>query len=254
MSNSEIKIKKALVILMLFGICAECFNVSAQQGPPLSKNFVRAAQLFLWSLIPELSGKKYVMSLQAGVPYDPDVESLHTFGLKVGEGFEGAVIGESEKGEVHPKQFLQAWFSFNRDGQLWHVTLGGPVVGSPEASQEVRKLIQSHPEWTEAQAVAALESAGAKYGPAKKNEFVKKLPMEQLQELLEGKVTVESVEFNGLGKVHEGSFVFLEWDVEVKVSRGDGSEASYWLTFEPFKGQLTQLSLREGRSNAPLKR
>ncbi|HXL08957.1 MAG TPA: hypothetical protein VN966_01930 [Candidatus Bathyarchaeia archaeon] len=60
----------------------------ADARPPakISSDFYRFGQEFLRALYPELSGKRYVVSIESAVPYDDPASLAYWFRLSVGEG------------------------------------------------------------------------------------------------------------------------------------------------------------------------
>ena len=109
----------------------------------------------------------------------------------------------------------------------------------------VRGLIESHPEWSDAEAIQALKAAGARYGPREKEEFVSSLHLERAERFL-GKLTIKSVEFRGPSADHTGQFAAgtLDWVVQTEAEFSDGTHCEYGFTFEPFAGKLMSLSRR----------
>jgi hypothetical protein len=114
-----------------------------------------------------------------------------------------------------------------------------------KALRDIRQLVELHPEWSEAEAIRALKQAGASYGPADKEEFVKSLHLQSTEKFL-GRVKVQSVEFSGLNPVHTGNFAAgsLDWVVRMEANFPDNTTVTYSLTFEPFAGKLMLLTRR----------
>src|SRR5580704_4801839 len=107
----------------------------------------------------------------------------------------------------------------------------------------VRKLVETHPGWSEPQVIQALKAAGVRYGPQEKQEFLSSLHLDKAERFL-GKLTIKTVDFNGFNaddtsSVASGS---LEWVVRAKAQFPDGTTAEYGLTFEPFESKLVNLS------------
>ena len=92
--------------------------------------------------------------------------------------------------------------------------------------------MKKHP-WTDARILTELKSSGARFGPDRKEEFVRLLPIASLKRFV-GEIEVRSVEFD----VRELTwFVRLTWhDREGHVDQGP------FLVFEPFDGKLIQFN------------
>jgi hypothetical protein len=109
------------------------------------------------------------------------------------------------------------------------------------------KEVEAHPEWPDAQVVAALNAAGARFGPDHRAEFLRALPLKALEPLT-GPLEVVSAKFGvRFDRVAEDEppKADLSWDVEAKWHSQDRRyEADCSLTFEPFEGALTRLRFR----------
>jgi len=103
---------------------------------------------------------------------------------------------------------------------------------------DLEEEITKHPEWSDARITAALNEAGAKYGPDHKAEFLRALPIKELAPFVSGELKVGETEFDerfmGQG--------FITWTVQAKWHSPDGREADCTLMFEPFEGRLTDFS------------
>lgn len=104
----------------------------------------------------------------------------------------------------------------------------------------MKELVEFHPEWTDAQDVSALLKAGAIYGPNQKEEFLRAIPLRDLENLL-GKAAITSAEFEVVPDSEQRWPALLHWVVMLNVNFTDGGQATYRLYFEPFKGALTQM-------------
>lgn len=132
----------------------------------------------------------------------------------------------------------QIWFT--TDGHLDQFAIADCPVDHGKDNRAIRALVQSHPEWSSAQAFDALNRAGAQYGPANKDALVKAIDLKKYEPFL-GQFSVESAEFEGLSEPHEGSFAFLHWSVKLEIHLPDGKHDEYSFLFEPFSGKLTQV-------------
>jgi hypothetical protein len=88
----------------------------------------------------------------------------------------------------------------------------------------------------------ALREAGASFGPDRKAELLRSFPREQLRPFMAGDLDVVSAEFH----FERDPRMQLppSWLVQAKWHALDGRESECSLTFEPFHGHLTSISLR----------
>lgn len=155
------------------------------------------------------------------------------------------------EGRVHPKQYLSTGFNFDDKGRLMGFTAEGPVIGDRDADNRFEAFVQTHPDMTNAEIVAARKKSGAKYGPDDKDEFIKDLPLRNLEPFL-GKLELLSVE-NSFPLVKDGNHVGLwpQWTVQVLAAQRDGTKVKYELTFDHFKGDLLGLRIIPPRAAHP---
>lgn len=140
-----------------------------------------------------------------------------------------------------PENFVfNGTIRFDPEGHLHQFSACACDFVHDKENQAIAKLVESHPEWSEAQAIAVLEKAGARYGPDNKDEFVKAIGLERYEPFL-GHFTVKSAEFAAFTGPHEGNFASLEWWVELDVGSSNGAQPPYTLIFEPFSGKLTEV-------------
>jgi hypothetical protein len=133
---------------------------------------------------------------------------------------------------------LEGSFQFDDGGQLdsvWTNTLEN------QRYQSIRDAVQSHREWSEADAGKALKDAGARYGPDQKEAFIQSIQLARLDRLL-GHLKVVSVEFDAFSNSdHLGDFPLLFWIVKADAQLPDGSSRTYSFLFEPFEGTLVSV-------------
>jgi hypothetical protein len=196
-------------------------------------------------------GKGYVLSISAPIHYDDPDNSVQQLELNIGDNFKDITLGywggwtgekpkHFEPGPIHPKQYLSAFFGYEK-GQLQGFLAKGPAVGNPEAQEAIGVLVRSsHPEMTDAEASAALKKAGAKYGLEDKEIFVRALPIAKLEHFV-GKLSITSVELKGVDEDKVRDPFWPHWTVLAKAQRADGHEVTIKMYFEPFKGDLEAL-------------
>jgi hypothetical protein len=95
---------------------------------------------------------------------------------------------------------------------------------------------------SDAEVAVALKKSGAKFGPMDKDEFVKSLPLAALKPFL-GKLQVLTVGFSPLQKNRNNVATWPDWRVKTKAPRDDGTEETYELMFDQFRGDLISLRL-----------
>jgi hypothetical protein len=112
----------------------------------------------------------------------------------------------------------------------------------------LRNLVESHPEWSDAQAADALKKAGARFGPSDKEAFINSLPFSKTERFL-GRLKIESVDFEYPDPKRTGEFASgaLIWIVRAVGELPDGTHPRYGFSFEPFEGKLTSIFQSLGR-------
>lgn len=91
--------------------------------------------------------------------------------------------------------------------------------GSSDERQKAAELMQSHPDWTAEEALAAARKAGLRFGPSDQVKLLRQLPVKELGEIY-GPLRIQRVEF-ALMQEHEKDagwwFTELDWDISAKV-------------------------------------
>lgn len=225
--------------LLLVGIGLT--SLFGQTEPPSN---ILTAQQFTLALFPELNGKGNIMNVRISGSFDIAWTHLPPLDLEVWKTDPGHPVHLQDvpppNHEDHEKPLLGAHFSFDPDGAIQSISFAGAQTTFDGENKTLQNLVQSHPDWTAKQAVQALKSAGAKYGPDDPEDFKRAIPVKQLEKLL-GKITVKSIEFHSLAEDRAGWFVRLIWEVDVEAQREDGHLVPYSMSFEPFQGKLILL-------------
>jgi hypothetical protein len=203
----------------------------------------------LQAFYPEIFGKDWYVAFSTGqgVDHDPWGET-GGFQFKVsrfGPGVSWNPTSDSKTGRMIPppenSTFLEGSFWADKSGRVIRLIVEGDLAHSKQ-NKVIRELAQSHPEWSEDEAVRALKEAGARYGPSEKEQFLQAIHLEKLTSVL-GDLKIRLVEFQGLSPDHVGSFASLFWVVQAEGRFPDGSHCAYGFSFEPFDGKLMGVSL-----------
>lgn len=253
------KIKSAVAFVLLL-VPLGIVTGFAQEPMPVTKNYIVWAHEFLRTMYPELSDKKYILTLETAGGYDYPGVPLQPLMVYVGMGPEyqtGRIIAGYDTGPPgkpkpppegfqfgpeHPKQVLTATFRFDDYDHLVNFSANGTTVHDPEKNRAIDEQVYSHPEMTDAEVAAALKKAGVKYGPEDKEQFIRDLPIDRLERFL-GKLRIVSVGFLPLDENRNNASGWPLWTVTAEAKRQDGTVATYELRFERFKGDLTGIMI-----------
>ena len=118
------------------------------------------------------------------------------------------------------------------------ITLGE----TPNKLDQLRRRVESHPEWDGERILQELRGAGAAFTPDQKEVFLKTLPLAPLESFL-GRIEITRVEFKIAEEGHEGNFAHLYWLVDVKATAENQPTEDYGLYFDPFDGTLMFFSI-----------
>ena len=127
--------------------------------------------------------------------------------------------------------------------------MGGGLVRFSQQREEFQKQIESHEEWTEAQALQALASAGAAYGPDARDALLKKVSPASLEPFI-GACQVNDLTFNlredyGVASGLPRYRAKVQWVLTLRdCARPGEPPLTYVLLFEPFGGTLQQMFTR----------
>ena len=243
--------RRLAVMVLLFALGTP--TGLAQQNPPISQETVLTfVHDFLQVFYPELLSKGHRLELSVVHPAEDSWREISGVYFTVmpevppDYGFRGNLNGQPiPEDRPNPSSILLS-------GDVWlppieHGSRIEQVDTSSGGANErkltiLRELVQSHPEWSDAQAIGALKQAGARFGPDEKQSLINSLPLGKAERFL-GALKITSVEFNHLPPDRVGSFAAtaLDWTVRAEARFSVGTDAEYVFGFEPFEGKLTFL-------------
>jgi hypothetical protein len=239
----------AFLLLLALQVPLSLSLNSQEKSAREQKTVFSLTQELLEAYYPEIFGKGWYIAYSTGQPVDdPFWGDLYGFEFNVSRFSPGLSWNArtDPTGKLVPPSknsiFLEgsSWIDYHGDGRIHRVIFEGDLAYSPQ-NKTIRELVESHPEWSEEQANHALKEAGARFGPAEKQQFVDSLHLERAEKIL-GHLRIKLVEFQVFSNPdHVGSFASLFWVVHAEGEIPDGTHRTYGLVFEPFKGKLTDI-------------
>jgi len=146
------------------------------------------------------------------------------------------------EGRIRPRQYLHVHFVFDKSGAMTDFNAEGPEITNRERGNKLYSLVQSNPKITDEEVISALKTAGAKYGPRDREQFIKDLPTSALERFLD-KLELNSAQCSALDENRNNLALWPLWEVQMLATRADGSKHKYRMIFEPFEGSLVGLSI-----------
>jgi len=220
-------------------------------------NAIRLAEI----LYPELKGRELSLQFSEGTggpfsgPSDAadllitvDKPLWHPPG-KTGEHLNsGPPPSQTEGTEIELPLYLQFGFIGNgildRSGELIGRELSCQPLkfSNTRGSKQIHDawdVINGHPEWTDEQDLEAARKLGMLYGPEKKSDLLRLLPLKELSSIY-GPIEISAAEFTITGvKEPETSFALLHWLITAKRV---GTRKTMQLMVEPFHGKVIGIS------------
>lgn len=226
------KLRKAILLAIFPWLITA--SAKAQEVPASMPNNLVVARDFLRAFYPQLSGRNYFLSVNTSLNYDasPTLDGL--LRLSIGS-VPGDELSNSKMSPTQSKQLLTAQFQFDDKGHLVSFSAEGMAVGNPTARANFAKFADH---LSGSQVSAALKRAGAKYGPDAKDDFVGNIPTAKLESFL-GKLSILSVNFAPYLAADRSNYDDdMRWEVKATAKRSDGTEATYRLEFEQYRGDI----------------
>jgi hypothetical protein len=247
-------LRSALRISILWVLALSAYSISAQS--PVKGDKIVVAKQVVTDLFPELKGRGLQIVIQdmnsleyVGAPlhfalwiYEPVnaiaesmTENCPAFLLE-------AVNSKAPLTSKCPTFLASVRFGFDQDQKLYELSASGTTVGA-ERLEQLRRQVDSHPEWSDKDIEDMLKKEGAHFGPWAKDELTRLLPISVFRLLL-GSVQISSVDFSTRDerqmKAHLAS-ANLEWDVTLTAHVQGRKDMRYIASFEPFQGKLISL-------------
>jgi hypothetical protein len=193
---------------------------------------------------PELSGKGTNIDVEAHYPFDADGPVL-AFYIQVSASDQSDRIVASHfpnPSSADRVGQLAAHFQFDgRDGRIFSIFANGSFLND-EKQQALTKLVDEHPEWSEAQMADALLQADAKFGPDQKEALMAKFPFKELERIL-GKIEMGPAQFTFRANAEPPSYASMHWSVRFRATK-DGRIDEYTTSLEPFGGKVVNFGRR----------
>lgn len=220
-------------------------------------NAIRLAQI----LYPELRGRDFSLQFSEGTggplsgPTDVgsfliaiDRPQWHPPHQSDGQPNSKAQSSENENSEIELPLYLQ--FSFIRGAVLGknEAVIGRELSCQPlnlsntRGSKQIHEawdVINAHPEWTDEQDLEAARKVGMRFGPEKKPDLLRILPLKELSGIY-GPLQITKATFKVAGlKEAETSFADLHWFI---TARRVGTQKTMQIMVEPFQGKIIAIS------------
>ena len=221
-----------------------CRTTSAALGgtPNACDDTYTAAIRLMRAFYPELSGKGINVDVKALYPFDADGPLLSFYVQVSASDQTGRIAFPPYPSSADRVGQLSAHFQFDgRDRRIFSIFANGPFLNS-EKQKAVTKLVDEHPEWSEAQMTAALSTAGAKFGPNQKEDLLARFPLKELEPIL-GKIEMGPAEFTFRGNTEPPHYAVMDWSIRFRASK-NGKSDEYTMSVEPFGGKVVSFGRR----------
>jgi hypothetical protein len=198
---------------------------------------------------PDLLGKDRFLTISVSQSVDSSWSAFYAIKFEVTplspevvEASKTAILLDPKTGNRVPPPpnppILRGEVRFDSRGRIWWLSVMDEDELNTKKNEDIEKLIQSHPEWSNAKDYEELKKAGALYGPKDKDEFLRSIHLERFEKFF-GHLEIKSVDPPYVSDDRSASFVFLGWGIVAEAKLPDGSTRTYLFVFEPFGGRLT---------------
>jgi hypothetical protein len=212
------------------------------------ENPVTVVHDFLRVAYPELFGKDRFMKISIGQAIDSSWRQLYKIRFEITP-FRPEVANNPPMIDQHTGKpvpppsnvaLMNGLVWFDDEGHIFKMWADGSDILHSAQNRDIEQLIEWHPEWSDARTYEELKKAGALYGPAEKEPFLRSVHLDPFEKFL-GHLKIKSVEFNGPLDEHVGSYAGMFWGIDADAQLSDGTRHTYGLIFEPFGGRLEQI-------------
>ena len=207
-------------------------------------NFYGVAIRFMRAFYPELTRKSVTVDSLASLPFDVDGPP-GAFSISVSESHPTEPIRTSPSPNPSSADrvgHLSGRFQFDgRDHKIFSIFFSGSLAND-EKQEALAKLVDAHPEWSDAQMTDALLQAGAKFGPNQKDALLARLPIKELEPIL-GKIEMGPAYFRFRGNTEPPFYAVMNWSVRFRTTE-DGRIDEFTLALEPFNGKVVSFGRR----------
>jgi len=111
-----------------------------------------------------------------------------------------------------------------------------------EKQHALTRLVDEHPEWSDAQMTDALSAAGAKFGPNQEETLLARLPLKELESIL-GKIEMSPAKFTFRGNSEPPFYAVMDCLIRFHATKS-GRHDEYTMSVEPFGGKVVTFGRR----------
>ena len=234
-------IKAASFALLVASLAALLTSSSARPArlDDSTDRQIRFAQLFLRAFYPDDPSQQNLITASKTGAFDADWPSTSPLNVEIDTRYAPG-CPKPMWGDDPPRcPVLAASFAFGLDGMLDEAHMN-PLDSTEKKLEQTIKLVEAHPEWSDAQISETLRRSGAKFAPGDHGAPTTPLPLDKLRPFI-GPFSVTSTEFNFRHQQDPKPFANLYWEVHVTTKSPTGSPEPWRFLFEPFDGRPIDL-------------
>jgi hypothetical protein len=226
------KVTNASILLALLVSCA----ARAADDSARLEDYILRAKQFVREFYPSLDSHAHIEIHDVGPlhlplpPGSPGPDIMNSFSLEL----------------AHPQNErspLYAYFDFDwrtQEKELAILSAIGSVVA--EKYDAFLERVRQHPGWSDADIATAFDEAGARFGPNRKADFLRFLPLKELRRYV-GDLELVSVEFIPRDReIPDDEAKTLFWAIRARTRTPKALSPAYLLTFEPFEGGIMTIN------------
>jgi len=230
-------------------------NMAAQADTCSSLDRLVIALRLTRVLYPELRHREFSISLSAGHGNPLNTPTNGTdIGLAIDKNVEPTAAGSKPRSDDTPQLLpgeadgseLPLYLDFDfaegtRAAEIDVVCRPLKFINNKSSKQiqDAREVIDSHPEWTDEQDLDTATKLGMRFGPKKKNDVLRLIPLKELSEFY-GPLRIQKAFFSITRTKQPGSnFADLTWFITVDRV---GAQKTLQIMVEPFRGKIVAIS------------